>query len=89
MLSSSLRVLLLSLTVFLLGAILVFLGIEWESRRALGVGIGGVFISVAGFSVGSFLSRSRQDPLEQRREQRLWKSGPLGRKRLEGRRKIR
>ena len=89
MLSSSLRVLLLSLTVFLLGAILVFLGIEWESRRALGVGIGGVFVSVAGFSVGWFLTRRAQDPLERRREQRLWKSGPLGRKWLEGRRKIR
>jgi hypothetical protein len=89
MLSSSLRVLLLSLTVFLLGAILIFLGLEWESGRALGVGIGGVFISVAGFSVGSFLTRRAQDPLERRREQRLWKSGPLGRKWLEGRRKIR
>ena len=88
MLSASFRLLLLSLTLFLLGSVLVFLGVERESNRLLGMGIGSFLLSVGGFSLGGWMRRRRRDPLEQRREQRLWKSGPLGRKWLEGRRRI-
>ena len=79
---------LLSLAFFLLGGILIFLGADGGGLRLLGVGIGALCLSAIGFSLGVFRGRRRKDPLERRREQRLWKSGPLGRKWLEGRRKI-
>lgn len=79
---------LLSLTLLILGAILIFLGAEGGSLRLLGVGIGTLCLAVGGFSRGASRRRRRTDPLERRREQRLWKSGPLGRRWLEGRRRI-
>jgi high-affinity Fe2+/Pb2+ permease len=88
MLSSKLRILLLSLTLFLLGALLIFLAVERGSHRLLMMGVGALTISAGGFSVGLWRVRRRRTPLERRREQKLWKSGPLGRKWLEGRRRI-
>ena len=85
---SSLRVLLLGLALFLLGGVLIFLALEWGSDRLLGAGVGVLVMSVGSFSVGTWLSRRRMDPLNQRRERRLWNSGPLGRKWLEGRRRL-
>lgn len=78
----------MSLTLFFLGAILIFLGAGGGSIRLLGAGIGAVCLASVGFSLGAFRGRKRKDALERRREQRLWKSGPLGRKWLEGRRRI-
>ena len=88
MFSSNLRILLLSLTFFLLGGLLIFLAVERGSHRLLIMGVGSLTVSVGGFSVGAWRVRRRRTPLERRREQKLWKSGPLGRKWLEGRRKI-
>ncbi len=88
MLSSGSRILLLSLTLFLVGGILLFLAVERGSGRLMGMGIGAFLLSAFGFWLGARRSRKGRDPLERRREQRLWKSGPLGRKWLEGRRRI-
>jgi hypothetical protein len=88
MLPSKLRVLLLSLTLFLLGAVFIFLAIERGSHRFLKMGIASLLVSVGTFLAGAWVGRRRRDPLERRREQRLWKSGPLGRRWLEGRRRI-
>ena len=76
------------LALFVLATVLLFLGAERGSIRLLGSGAGVLCLSVGGVALGVVLGRSRRDPLERRREQRLWKSGPLGRKWLEGRRKI-
>lgn len=85
---SPLRVLLLGLALFLFGGGLIFLALERGSDRFLGAGVGVLVMSVGSFSVGTWFSRRRKDPLSQRRERRLWRSGPLGRKWLEGRRRI-
>jgi hypothetical protein len=89
MLTSNLRTLLLSLTLFLLGGTMIFLAVERGSQRLLIMGCASLLLSVGGFAVGAWLGQRRRDPLERRREQRLWRSGPLGRKRLEGRRRVR
>lgn len=87
--SSPLRILALSLLVLILAVILILLGIDRGSSRMLGFGIAALCLSATGFLVGAQLGRTRDDPLERRREQRLWKSGPLGRRWLEWRRKHR
>jgi hypothetical protein len=88
MLSSKLRILLLSLTLFLLGGLLIFLAVERGGHRLLALGVGSLLVSAGGFSVGAWRVSRRRTPSERRREQKLWKSGPLGRKWLEGRRRI-
>jgi hypothetical protein len=88
MLSSKTRVLLLGLTLLILGGILIFLGIEWQRARLRDLGIGTLVVSLGCFLLGALRGRRGPDPLERRREQRLWRSGPLGRKWLEGRRRI-
>jgi hypothetical protein len=88
MLSSKTRVLLLSLTLFILGGILVFLGLEWQRVRLRDLGVGTLVVSLGCFTLGAWQWRRRPNLLERRREQRLWRSGPLGRKWLEGRRRI-
>jgi hypothetical protein len=67
---------------------LIFLALERGSHGLLILGVGVLTFSAGGFSVGAWRVRRRRTPLERRREQRLWKSGPLGRKWLEGRRRI-
>lgn len=89
MLVSRVRTLLLSLILFLVAGFLIFLGMDRGSGRLLGFGIATLCLSATGFLLGTRLAGRKKDPLERRREQRLWKSGPLGRKWLEGRRKIR
>ena len=88
MLSLFLRTLLLGLVFFLLGGVLIFLGLARGSGGLLGTGIVGLGVSVATLTFGVWLSRRQPQGLERRREQRLWKSGPLGRKWLEARRRI-
>lgn len=78
----------LSLALFLLGAILIFLGAGGGNVRLMGAGIGAVCLAAVGFSLAAIRGRRGKDPLQRRREQRLWKSGPLGRRWLEGRRRI-
>ena len=88
MVSSALRMALLGLVFLLLGGVLVFLGVDMERDSLLGTGIGSLVLSVLTFSFGIWLARRRPDPLDRRREQRLWKSGPLGRRWLQNRRRI-
>jgi drug/metabolite transporter (DMT)-like permease len=78
----------LGLVLFFLGVILIFLGAGGGNVRLMGAGIGAVCLAAVGFSLAAIRGRRGKDPLERRREQRLWKSGPLGRKWLEGRRRI-
>ena len=85
---SPIKALLVGMALFLVGGVLILSGVEWESPRILVIGVGAMVFSVGSLSVGTWLSRQRIDPLDQRRERRLWKSGPLGRKWLEGRRRI-
>lgn len=82
------RGVLLSFILLFVGAILIFVGADGGSFRLLSVGIGALCLAAGGFSIGVSRGRRRADPLERRREQRLWKSGPLGRRWLEGRRRI-
>lgn len=80
MISTPTRVLLLGASLLLLGAILVFLGAEGGRHRLLVTGAGIISLSAISLGVGSRLMRKgRRNPLEVRREQRLWRSGPLGR----------
>ena len=87
MLPPSPRILLLGLVLFLSGTVVMLMGIEGGNRWLLGVGVFLLLTAAGSLSVGAWLSRYRRDPLDQRRERRLWKSGTLGRKWLEGRRK--
>ena len=82
------RTLLLGLVFFLLAGILVFLGFARESGGLLWAGLVSLFLALATLALGAWLFRRQSDPLDRRREQRLWKSGPLGRKWLEARRRI-
>jgi hypothetical protein len=88
MLSLGSRILVLGLTLFLVGALLIFLSVERGSGRLMGLGLGAFLFSALGIWVGAAIRRREGNPLERRREQRLWKSGPLGRKWLEGRKRI-
>ena len=86
--SSFLRTLLLGLVFFFLGVLLVFLGVAGGRQGFLGAGIGSLSLSVVVLAVGAWLSRKRPDPRNRRREERLWKSGPLGRRWLQDRRRM-
>lgn len=80
---------LLGLVLFLLGALLIFLGMARDSGGILGTGAGSLVLSGTALALGVGLSRRDPDIMDRRREQRLWKSGPLGRKWLKSRRRIR
>lgn len=88
MLSSKTRILALSLTLFFLGGTLIILGLEWQRDRLMDLGVGTLVVSIGCFILGAWQGRRSVDLLERRREQRLWRSGPLGRKWLEGRKRI-
>ncbi|MFO8175425.1 MAG: hypothetical protein ACQET1_08590 [Gemmatimonadota bacterium] len=88
MLSSSLRAILLGLVFCLLGGVLIFLGMARGSGGFTVTGVGCLVLSGVIFALGVWISRQAPDILDRRREQRLWKSGPLGRKWLESRRRI-
>jgi hypothetical protein len=52
---------------------------EGRSRVFLGAGIGTICIAAITLAVAGRLMARTPDPLERRYEQRLWRSGPLGR----------
>ncbi len=81
-------VLLLGGALFLLGAVLLLLWMEGRSGLFLGFGLGAVCISALTLALAGGWMWKGGDPLHARREQRLWRSGPLGRWWL-GRRKKR
>ncbi len=84
---SSPRILILGLSLVILGMVFLFFAMEGGSSALLAMGVGSLILSGGGLSLDAWRRRLDGDPLDQRRERRLWKSGPLGRKWLEGRRK--
>jgi len=82
------RVLLLGGALFLLGTLLLFLWMEGGSSLLMGLGIGTITVSALTLAVAGRWMRRNRDPLETRREQRLWRSGPLGRWWLEKRKRL-
>ena len=88
MFSTSARLLLLGTCLFCVGAIMVYLGLEGGHHRFLGTGIGVICLSSISLAVGGRLRRGEKNPLERRREQRLWRSGPLGRIWLKNRNRL-
>jgi len=73
---------------FLAGAALVLWGIGGGAEWSFGVGVGVLVGSALLLALGRMTGRSPKDPLELRRQRRLWKSGPLGRWWLERRNRL-
>jgi hypothetical protein len=73
------RALIVGGVLFLVGVVLLLLWMEGRSGFFFAAGIGTVCVSVISLAVAGRLMAEKPDPLEQRHEQRLWRSGPLGR----------
>jgi len=73
------RALLLGGTLFLLGVVFLFIWMGGHSRLFLGLGLGLIPISALTLAVAGRWMNKTPDPLQARKEQRLWRSGPLGR----------
>lgn len=73
------RLLILGGALFLLGVAFLFIWMNGGSRLFLGLGLGAVSASVLSLTFGARWMTRAPDPLQARRERRLWKSGPLGR----------
>ena len=84
---TSTRVLLLGGALFLIGTGFLLLWMEGEVRLFLSLGLGFLCGSVLCLLVAGRWLKVKVDPLEARREQRLWRSGPLGRWWLEKRKR--
>ncbi len=82
------RLLLLGGALFVLGTLLLLLWMDGGSRLLMGFGIGAIFVSAPTLAVAGFWMKRVGDPLESRRERRLWRSGPLGRWWLERRSRL-
>jgi protein-S-isoprenylcysteine O-methyltransferase Ste14 len=78
----------LALVVFLASSMAILLSLEWKSPSlALGGAFGNVLAGVL-FLLSVWLPRRKVDWDRIQAEQRLWESGPLGRKWLRVRRRI-
>jgi hypothetical protein len=88
MISTPARILLLGSCLFAIGATLVYLGMARASGFLVGFGISGISLAVVILLLGARFSRKGPDRLELRRQQRLWRSGPLGRWWLERRKRL-
>lgn len=64
---------------FLTGAVLLHVWMGGGPSWLLPVGLGVIAVSALSLAAGGFLVGARPDPLELRRQRRLWRSGPLGR----------
>jgi len=73
------RVLILGGALFLLGVVFLFLWMGGYSRPFLVLGVGTISLSAISLAVAGRWMRRSGDPLQARQEQRLWRSGPLGR----------
>jgi hypothetical protein len=89
MAGTSVRALLLGGCLFLLAVIFLFLWMEGGLGPGLGLGLACLCLSVVSLSVGARGWLRGRNPLEARREERLWRSGPLGRQWLKIRRRPR
>ena len=76
---TSVWALLLGGCLFVAGATAIYLGMDGGSSLALGLGISAISLAVVSLILGGRLSLRGPDRLEVRRQQRLWRSGPLGR----------
>jgi hypothetical protein len=88
MIPNSVGALLLGWCLFVVGATAIFLGMGGGSNLMMGLGISGISLAAVSLLLGSRLSRRGPDPLDARRQQRLWRSGPLGRWWLERRKRL-
>lgn len=73
------RALLLGGALFLLGVVFLFVWMDGHSRVFLVLGLGSVAVSALTLAVAGRWMNRLPDPLQARKEQRLWRSGPLGR----------
>jgi len=73
------RLLILGGALFGAGALFLLFWMASGSGMFLAAGLGLMSVSIPTLFLGGRWVGDRQDPLETRREQRLWTSGPLGR----------
>ena len=85
---TSLPLLVASLLVFLVAAGLTLLSLELDSEPVALVAIAGMAVSVALFLLAFILPRRKVDWERIEVEQKLWESGPLGRKWLRTRQRL-
>jgi hypothetical protein len=81
-------VLVLGGALFLAGTVLLFVWMEGGAGVFLGLGLGFICIAALSMAVAGRWLGTGPDPLETRKEQSLWRSGPLGRWWLGRRRRI-
>jgi hypothetical protein len=89
MLSTASRVFLLGGVLFAMGVVLIFLALDRGRGALLWMGLAALMLSVASLAAGSWLTRKKTSLVDRRREQQLWRSGPLGRRWLESRNRMR
>lgn len=89
MLSTASRVFLLGGVLFVMGVVLIFLAVDRGRGTLLWMGLAALILSVASLAAGSWLTRKKTSLVDRRREQQLWRSGPLGRRWLENRNRMR
>jgi len=82
------RLLVLGGAFFVVGAFLLLVWLAGHARGFLVAGLGLVCLSVPVLALGGRWIQGSQDPLEARRERRLWRSGPLGRQWLGKRKRL-
>ena len=76
-------------TAFLVATVLLLLWIEGQERGMLRWGLVLAALGVAFLAWGGLRRRSEsRNPLDLRREQKLWRSGPLGRRWLKVRKRL-
>jgi len=74
------RLLLSGLVFFVIGATLLVRAIDSGSDSAFATGVGSIIVAVALLAVAAFRIWTRVDWQRVDAEQRLWESGPLGRR---------
>lgn len=82
------RLLILGGVLFALGAVVLLSWTVNGSTLLLVVGLGLLCVSIPTLILGGRWVGERPNPLEARREQRLWTSGPLGRHWLSRRKRL-
>ena len=88
MVSSSRWAFLLGACLLILAVLLVFLGVGGGGVRLVVGAVVALFLAAGSVVLGAWLARRGREPLERRREQRLWRSGPLGRHWLRSRKRL-
>ncbi len=87
--ASSTSILLLGGALFVVGAVCLLLWMEGHGLLFARLGAMGLALSLLLLTFGAWRQRrTGRDPLEVRREQRLWRSGPLGRRWLRIRKRL-